>query len=140
MHWDSSVSRTSRSSCAEALMDRGAKKFTSRGVRCTSWSLVGIVVMAIIGAIACDDEKNDQLRKPEGTLENGEIKNPPPTPAPPPTSDPKVPSNKSTPVPPQAPKLSEIKLINYDFAKYGSSAERTRLLTKWDKEVYALPK
>jgi len=42
--------------------------------------------------------------------------------------------------PPQAPKFSEIKLINYDFAKYGSSAERTRLLTKWDKEVYALPK
>ena len=51
-----------------------------------------------------------------------------------------VPSNKNAPVPAQAPKLSEIKLINYDFAKYGSSAERTRLLTKWDKEVYALPK
>ena len=42
--------------------------------------------------------------------------------------------------PPQAPKLTEIKLINYDFAKYGSSAERTRLLTKWDKEVSTLPK
>jgi len=51
-----------------------------------------------------------------------------------------VPSNKSTPVPPQAPKFSEIKLINYDFAKYGSSAERTRLLAKWDKEVKSLPK
>ena len=51
-----------------------------------------------------------------------------------------VPSNKATPVPPQAPKFSEIKLINYDFAKYGSSAERTRLLAKWDKEVKALPK
>ncbi|MGE5203710.1 MAG: ABC transporter substrate-binding protein, partial [Acidobacteriota bacterium] len=51
-----------------------------------------------------------------------------------------VPSNKSTPVPPQAPKLSELKLINYDFAKYGSSAERTRLLAKWDKEVKSLPK
>jgi iron(III) transport system substrate-binding protein len=51
-----------------------------------------------------------------------------------------VPSNKGTPVPPQAPKFSEIKLINYDFAKYGSSAERTRLLSKWDREVKALPK
>ena len=51
-----------------------------------------------------------------------------------------VPSNKNVTPPPQAPKFSEIKLINYDFAKYGSSAERTRLLTKWDKEVYALPK
>ena len=51
-----------------------------------------------------------------------------------------VPSNKNASAPPQAPKLSEIKLINYDFAKYGSSAERTRLLTKWDKEVSTLPK
>ena len=51
-----------------------------------------------------------------------------------------VPSNKSAPVPAQAPKLGEIKLINYDFVKYGSSAERSRLLTKWDKEVSTLPK
>jgi iron(III) transport system substrate-binding protein len=51
-----------------------------------------------------------------------------------------VPSNKNTPVPPQAPKLSDIKLINFDFAKYGSSAERTRLLSKWDAEVKNLPK
>ena len=51
-----------------------------------------------------------------------------------------VPSNKSAPTPAQAPKLNEIKLINYDFVKYGSSAERSRLLGKWDKEVGALPK
>ncbi|MEO8305838.1 MAG: ABC transporter substrate-binding protein [Betaproteobacteria bacterium] len=51
-----------------------------------------------------------------------------------------VPSNKGASAPPQAPKLSEIKLINYDFAKYGSSAERKRLLTKWDTEVSTLPK
>ncbi|CAG1005342.1 hypothetical protein BURK1_03195 [Burkholderiales bacterium] len=51
-----------------------------------------------------------------------------------------VPSNRSAPVPPQAPKLTEIKLINYDFVKYGSSAERNRLLKKWDTEVSTLPK
>jgi iron(III) transport system substrate-binding protein len=51
-----------------------------------------------------------------------------------------VPSNKATPVPPEAPKMSEIKLINFDFAKYGSSAERKRLLAKWDAEVKNLPK
>ncbi len=51
-----------------------------------------------------------------------------------------VPSNKSAPVPAQAPKLTDIKLINYDFVKYGSSAERKRLLDKWDKEVSTLPK
>lgn len=51
-----------------------------------------------------------------------------------------VPSNKNAAVPPQAPRLSDVKLINYDFAKYGSRAERTRLLSKWDREVKALPK
>jgi iron(III) transport system substrate-binding protein len=51
-----------------------------------------------------------------------------------------VPSNKSAKIPPQAPKLGDIKLINYDFVKYGSSAERTRLLKKWDDEVGKLPK
>jgi iron(III) transport system substrate-binding protein len=51
-----------------------------------------------------------------------------------------VPSNKKAPVPAQAPKLGDIKLIDYDFAKYGSSAERGRLLKKWDDEVGKLPK
>jgi iron(III) transport system substrate-binding protein len=51
-----------------------------------------------------------------------------------------VPSNKKAAAPPQAPKLSEIKLIQYDFARYGSSAERKRLLERWDREVRALPK
>jgi iron(III) transport system substrate-binding protein len=51
-----------------------------------------------------------------------------------------IPSNKATPLPPAAPKLEQIKLINYDFKKYGSSAERKRLLSKWDAEVKNLPK
>jgi iron(III) transport system substrate-binding protein len=51
-----------------------------------------------------------------------------------------VPSNKNAKPPPGAPNFSEIKFIDYDFAKYGSSAERTRLLQKWDKEVSTLPK
>ena len=41
-----------------------------------------------------------------------------------------VPSNKNAKAPPQAPDFSQIKFINYDFAKYGSSAERRRLLSK----------
>jgi len=48
-------------------------------------------------------------------------------------------SNKSAKSSPQAPDLSSIKLIDYDFAKYGSSAERKRLLKKWDDEVSVLP-
>jgi iron(III) transport system substrate-binding protein len=46
-----------------------------------------------------------------------------------------VPSNRGAATPPQAPKLSDVKLINYDFPKYGSSDERKRLLTKWDAEI-----
>ena len=46
-----------------------------------------------------------------------------------------MPSNTATPVPPEAPDMTKIKLINYDFAKYGSSAERRRLLTRWTQEV-----
>ena len=51
-----------------------------------------------------------------------------------------VPSNSSATPPPQAPDLSQIKLINYDFKKYGSSAERRRLLKKWDDDVSRLPR
>lgn len=51
-----------------------------------------------------------------------------------------VPSNKAAKAPEEAPDLSSVKLIDYDFAKYGSSAERSRLLSKWDAEVGAAPK
>jgi iron(III) transport system substrate-binding protein len=51
-----------------------------------------------------------------------------------------IPSNKAAPVHPDAPKLAAIKLIAYDSAKYGSSAERNRLLKKWGDEVKSLPK
>lgn len=50
-----------------------------------------------------------------------------------------LPSNtKATPAP-DAPDLTKLKLIDYDFKKYGSAAERTRLLKRWDEEVYTLP-
>ena len=49
-------------------------------------------------------------------------------------------ANKAAPTAPEAPKLSEIKLIDYDAARYGSSAERTRLLRKWDAEIKAAAK
>ena len=50
-----------------------------------------------------------------------------------------LPSNKNATQSPSAPDLSTIKLIDYDFAKYGSSEERKRLLSKWDEEVASLP-
>ncbi|MFK7854850.1 MAG: ABC transporter substrate-binding protein [Granulosicoccus sp.] len=48
-------------------------------------------------------------------------------------------SNTGATSSPMAPDLSSIKLIDYDFKKYGSSAERKRLLKKWDDEVSVLP-
>jgi iron(III) transport system substrate-binding protein len=50
-----------------------------------------------------------------------------------------VPSNLDAATSPLAPDLSRVKLINYDFVKYGSSAERRRLLKKWDDEIGSLP-
>jgi iron(III) transport system substrate-binding protein len=50
-----------------------------------------------------------------------------------------LPSNKSATVSELTPDLSTIKLIDYDFKKYGSSDERKRLLQKWDTEVSSLP-
>lgn len=49
-----------------------------------------------------------------------------------------VPSNKAAKTSPKAPDLSKIKLIDYNFVKYGSSAERRRLLKKWDDEIGSL--
>ena len=46
------------------------------------------------------------------------------------------PSNRQTPVPEGAPNLKGAKLIDYDLQKYGASAERKRLLNRWEKEVY----
>jgi len=50
-----------------------------------------------------------------------------------------VPSNVSAQTSDKAPDMSSIKLIDYDFVKYGSSDERKRLLRKWDEEVSTLP-
>lgn len=51
-----------------------------------------------------------------------------------------VPSNSNAATPPEAPKLADIKLIDYDFAKFGSSEVRTALLARWDAEIGALAK
>ncbi len=51
-----------------------------------------------------------------------------------------LPSNKATPVDPRVPDFKKIKFINYDYAKYGASAERKRLISKWEKDVNSLPR
>jgi iron(III) transport system substrate-binding protein len=51
-----------------------------------------------------------------------------------------VPSNARAKPPKGSPDLATIKLIDYDFKKYGSSEERRRLLAKWDEEIKSVPK
>jgi iron(III) transport system substrate-binding protein len=46
-----------------------------------------------------------------------------------------IPTNRSVPLPPQVPKLTDVKVIDYDFAKYGASETRRRLLDRWEREV-----
>ena len=51
-----------------------------------------------------------------------------------------LPSNKNAKNDPRIPDFKNIKFINYDYAKYGASAERRRLITKWEKDVNSLPR
>lgn len=46
-----------------------------------------------------------------------------------------VPSNASAKTPDESPNLEDILLIDYDFELYGSSEERSRLLSRWDSEI-----
>ncbi|GAB5449294.1 ABC transporter substrate-binding protein [Gymnodinialimonas sp.] len=49
-----------------------------------------------------------------------------------------IPSNVNAETPEAAPRLEDITLIDYDFALYGSSEERTRLLARWDADIGSL--
>ena len=49
-------------------------------------------------------------------------------------------SNRAAKVHELAPNPTAMKLISYDFAKYGSSAERKRLIDRWEREVNSLPR
>ncbi len=47
-----------------------------------------------------------------------------------------LPSNSKVAIDPRMVNPAKIKLINYDYAKYGASAERRRLIAKWEKDVF----
>jgi iron(III) transport system substrate-binding protein len=49
-----------------------------------------------------------------------------------------IPSNVNAVTPEAAPRLEDVNLIDYNFALYGSSEERTRLLQRWDAEIGSL--
>ncbi len=51
-----------------------------------------------------------------------------------------VPANKSFKPDPRIPLLDNVRLIKYDFEKYGKAAERKRLIERWQREVESLPR
>ena len=51
-----------------------------------------------------------------------------------------IPSNRAAVAPDRVKALERTKLIHYDFAKYGASSERKRLIEKWDREVKNAPR
>ena len=46
-----------------------------------------------------------------------------------------IPSNKGATISDKVPDISQIKLIDYDFAVYGSADRRKELLARWDAEI-----
>ncbi|MBL8312675.1 MAG: ABC transporter substrate-binding protein [Rubrivivax sp.] len=51
-----------------------------------------------------------------------------------------VPANKTFKSDARIPSMDTVKLIKYDFEKYGRAAERKRLIDRWTKEVESLPR
>jgi iron(III) transport system substrate-binding protein len=51
-----------------------------------------------------------------------------------------LPSNTKTPVDPRVPDFKKIKLIDYDYAKYGQAALRRDLILNWERRVFNQPK
>ena len=49
-------------------------------------------------------------------------------------------ANRAVPLTDGAPNMATARIIDYDNARFGASAERRRLLDRWDREVGALPR
>ena len=51
-----------------------------------------------------------------------------------------VPAHREATPDARIPDLSQIRLVNYDFAAYGNAATRRRILERWDREIGSLPR
>ncbi|HEV7575186.1 MAG TPA: extracellular solute-binding protein, partial [Caldimonas sp.] len=51
-----------------------------------------------------------------------------------------VPANKTFRPDPKIPIIDNVRLLKYDFEKYGKAAERKRLIDRWEREVNSLPR
>lgn len=48
-----------------------------------------------------------------------------------------VPSNKAVLLDPRVPDTRQVKLVDYDHARFGNAAERQRLIARWERDVFA---
>jgi iron(III) transport system substrate-binding protein len=51
-----------------------------------------------------------------------------------------VPAHKGATPDPRIPDLSQVKLIDYDFAAFGESNRRRQILQRWEREIGSLPR
>ncbi len=51
-----------------------------------------------------------------------------------------IPTNRNVVLPKMVPKLTDIKVIDYDFSRFGAADTRKRLLERWEKEINSAPK
>lgn len=51
-----------------------------------------------------------------------------------------VPANKTFKPDARIPSIESVRLVKYDFQKYGRAAERKRLIERWEKEVNSQPR
>ena len=51
-----------------------------------------------------------------------------------------IPANKTFAPDPRIPPIDNVRLIKYDFEKYGKATERRRLIERWQREVESLPR
>jgi iron(III) transport system substrate-binding protein len=51
-----------------------------------------------------------------------------------------LPSHRETKADPRVPDFRAINLIDFNYSKYGQTAERRRLIYRWEKEVNSLPR
>ncbi|WP_270937604.1 ABC transporter substrate-binding protein [Falsiroseomonas oryzae] len=51
-----------------------------------------------------------------------------------------VPAHRGAATDPRIPDLSRIRLVDYDFARFGDAEVRRRILARWDREIGSLPR
>ena len=94
----------------------------------TSYEIGGIALVKGARNKALGQRYYDFLMSPEGQALGGKA------------GSLQYPANKLTKIDPRIPSLDNVRLIKYDFEKYGKAAERRRLIERWTKEVEALPR